>query len=93
MSIHATKKRRKTLLYLLEKGIEAYQRLLNQTRSIHLSEPIAQRFKTIRKVYLQQLYLIENNTTNIRDRIVSLSQPQIKSIIRRKENKPDYAPR
>ena len=88
VSIHATKKRRKTLLYLLEKGIEAYQRLLNQTRGIHLSEPIAQRFKTIRKVYLQQLYLIENNTTKVRDRIVSLSQPHIRPIVRGKENKP-----
>lgn len=88
VSVYATKRRRKTLLHLLEKGIGVYQSLLNQTRGIHLSEPIAQRFKTIRKVYLQQLYLIENNTTKVRDRIVSLSQPHIRPIIRGKENKP-----
>lgn len=86
VSVHATKKRRKTLLHLLEKGIGVYQHLLNKTRGIHLSEPIAQRFKTIRKVYLQQLYLIENNTTKGRDRIVSLAQPHIRPIIRGKEN-------
>lgn len=88
VSISLTKRRRKTLLQLLEKGIEIYQRLLNQTRGIYLSEPIAQRFKTIKEVYLQQLYLIENNVTKIKDRIVSLSQPHIRPIIRGKENKP-----
>lgn len=75
-------------MYLLEKGISAYQRLLNQTKGVHLSESIAQKFRTIRKVYLQQLYLIENNTTKVRDRIVSLSQPHIRPIVRGKENKP-----
>lgn len=88
VSVSVTKRRRKTLLHLLEKGIGVYQHLLNKTRGIHLSEPIAQRFKTIRKVYLQQLYLIENNTTKVRDRIVSLSQPHIRPIIRGKENRP-----
>lgn len=88
MSVSAIKRRRKTLLYLLEKGIGAYQNLLNQTKGIYLSEPIAQRFKIIRKVYLQQLYLIENNTPKVRDRIVSLSKSHIRPIIRGKENKP-----
>lgn len=88
VGVSLTKRRRKTLLHLLEKGIGVYQGLLNQTRGIHLCEPIAQRFKTIRKVYLQQLYLIENNTTQVRDRIVSLSQPHIRPIVRGKENKP-----
>jgi len=88
VSIHATRRRRKALLYLLEKGIGVYQRLLNQTKGIHLSEPMAQRFKTIKRVYLQQLYLLENNTTKVRDRIVSLSQPHIRPIVRGKENKP-----
>lgn len=88
ISIKDTQKRRKALLYLLGKGISAYQRLLNQTKGIHLSESIAQKLKTIRKVYLQQLYLIENNTSKVRDRIVSLSQPHIRPIVRGKENKP-----
>lgn len=88
VSIRTTYKRRKVLLYLLEKGIHNYQRLLNQTKGIHLSELIAQKLKTIRKVYLQQLYLIENDTTKVKDRIVSLSQPHIRPIVRGKENKP-----
>jgi len=88
VSVQATKRGRKTLLHLLEKGIGVYQHLLNKTRGIHLSEPIAQRFKTIRKVYQQQLYLIKKNTTKVRDRIVSLSQPHIRPVIRGKENKP-----
>jgi len=41
VSVSATKRRRKTLLHLLEKAIEIYQKLLNQTRGIHLSEQIA----------------------------------------------------
>jgi hypothetical protein len=71
VGVQATKKRKKALLYLLEKGIEVYLPLLNQTKGSHLSEPVAQRFRTIRKVYLQQLYLIENNTIKVRDRIIS----------------------
>lgn len=88
VSIRTTNTRKKSLLYLLEKGIRTYQGLLNQTKGIYLSESITQKLKTIRQVYLQQLYLIENNTTQVRDRIVSLSQPHIRPIVRGKENKP-----
>ncbi|MCP9769356.1 DDE transposase, partial [Lacihabitans sp. LS3-19] len=69
-------------------GIDAYQNLLDQTKGLHLSEKVAAKFKTIRKVYLQQSYLVENKTTSVKDRIVSLSQPHIRPIVRGKENKP-----
>lgn len=70
--IKANKKRVKSLLKLLKKGIDAYQNLLDQTKGLHLSENFADKFKTIRKVYLQQSYLFENKTTSVKDRIVSL---------------------
>jgi transposase, IS5 family len=88
VGIKANKKRVKSLLKLLKKGIEAFQNLLDQTKGLHLSENVANKFKTIRKVYQQQRYLVENKTTSVKDRIVSLSQPHIRPIVRGKENKP-----
>jgi hypothetical protein len=88
VGIKANKKRVKPLLRLLKKGIEAYQRLLDKAEGLHLSEYVAKRFKTIRKVYEQQSYLVQNNTTSVKNRIVSLSQPHIRPIVRGKENKP-----
>ena len=73
---------------MLNKGLEAYQNLLNQTSAIDLSKKVAARLKTIKKVYQQQYYLFYNKTTKISDRIVSLSQPHIRPIVRGKENKP-----
>ncbi len=88
VGIKVSKKRRRELLRLLGRGINIYQDLLNRTQGIHLSQQVTQRFKTVKKVYLQQLYLIKNNTTQVKDRIVSLSQPHIRPIVRGKENKP-----
>lgn len=73
VGIKANKKRVKSLLRLLKKGIETYQYLLDQVKGLHLSEHVAKRFKTIRKVYEQQRYLIENKTSSVTGRIVSLS--------------------
>lgn len=88
IGIKANKKRVKSLLRLLKKGIEAYQSLLDEAEGLHLSEYVAKRFKTIRKVYEQQSYLVQNKTTSVKNRIVSLSQPHIRPIVRGKENKP-----
>lgn len=88
VGIKANKKRVKTLLRLLKKGIDAYQSLLNQAKGLHLSEYVSKRFKTIQKVYQQQSYLVVNKTTSVKNRIVSLSQPHIRPIVRGKENKP-----
>jgi transposase, IS5 family len=87
-SFKKTQKRRKALLHLLDKGIKAYQLLLNQTSAVNLSQKVADRFKTIKTVYQQQAYLLGNKTTKVADRIVSLSQPHIRPIVRGKENKP-----
>jgi transposase, IS5 family len=87
-SFKKTLKRRKALLHLLSKGINAYQQLLNQTSAVMLSDKVANQFKTIKTIYQQQAYLLNNKTTKVPDRIVSLSQPHVRPIVRGKENKP-----
>ncbi len=42
----------------------------------------------VSEVYQQQLWLFKNNKQSIEDRIVSLSQPQIRPIVRGKAGKP-----
>lgn len=49
-----------------------------------LTDRQKERFKTIRKVYEQQKYMYENNCHSIPDRIVSLSQPYLRPIVRGK---------
>ena len=88
VSYKKTQKRKRSLLLLLKKGIDTYQNLLNHTSGIRLNESISHRFKTIKTLYNQQYYLFHNKTTSVKDRIVSLSQPHIRPIIRGKENKP-----
>ena len=45
-------------------------------------------FETIRKVYEQQKYMLENNTHKVADRIVSISQPYVRPVVRGKVSKP-----
>ena len=49
-----------------------------------LTDRQKERFKMIRKVYEQQKYMYENNCHSIPDRIVSLSQPYLRPIVRGK---------
>ena len=44
--------------------------------------------ETIRKVYEQQKYMLENNTHKVADRIVSISQPYVRPVVRGKISKP-----
>ena len=44
--------------------------------------------ETIRKVYQQQKYMFENNTHKVTDRIVSISQPYVRPVVRGKASKP-----
>ena len=46
------------------------------------------RFETIEQLYEQQKYMYDNRTHSVPDRIVSLSQPWIRPIVRGKANKP-----
>lgn len=42
------------------------------------------KFSTIRKIYAQQKEMYDNHTHGVKDRIVSLSQPWIRPIVRGK---------
>ena len=44
--------------------------------------------ETIRKVYEQQKYMLENNTHKVADRIVSISQPNVRPVVRGKVSRP-----
>lgn len=46
------------------------------------------RLETIRKIYEQQKYMFDNHTHSVPDRIVSVSQPFIRPIVRGKAGKP-----
>ena len=87
VSIKKTKKRKHALLYLLKKGIDELQQLLNKSKK-KPDERTRKRLKIIKLLYQQQLYMQQNNKTSVKDRIVSLSQDHIRPIVRGKENKP-----
>ena len=53
-----------------------------------LSEKQQKRLDIIRKMYEQQQYMYENNTHSVKDRIVSISQPYIRPIVRGKAKTP-----
>lgn len=62
--------------------------LLMEQDDIHLSEKQLQRLKIIRELYEQQDYMYRNNTHSVKDRIVSISQPYIRPIVRGKAKSP-----
>ena len=55
---------------------------------VELSERDAAMLDVIYKVYEQQLYMYENKTHSVEDRIVSISQPYIRPIVRGKAKSP-----
>lgn len=87
-SYRKTRSRQNALLKLLDKGIEVYQSLLNQTQAKGLSKADAETFKTIKLVSQQQRQRYSHPQAKIPHRIVSLYKPYLRPIIRGKENKP-----
>ena len=55
---------------------------------VELTEKECVLLDTIEKVYEQQLYMFENRTHSVDDRIVSISQPYIRPIVRGKAKSP-----
>ena len=53
-----------------------------------LSFKDTKKFEVIKKIYQQQLYMYENKTHTVTDRIVSISQPYIRPIVRGKAKTP-----
>lgn len=81
------KVRKRSLLYLLNKGLGQLQHLLNSQPEILLTDLQYRYIKTIRKVYLQQEHLFNTPGAKVADRIVSLYKPYLRPIVRGKENK------
>lgn len=83
------RKRIKSLLNLLTRGLAALQSLLNTGKlADQLDEPFYAYLRTIKEVLEQQRYLYCHATNKVTDRIVSLYKPYIGPIKRGKENKP-----
>ncbi len=59
-----------------------------QQDGIELTERQLSRIQVIREVYQQQEYMYQNNTHSVPDRIVSISQPYIRPIVRGKAKAP-----
>lgn len=73
-------------LSYLRRNISTIQKQLQCGKSLTSSEIIL--LTTIEKLYEQQKYMYDNHTHSVPDRIVSLSQPWIRPIIRGKAGKP-----
>ena len=81
------KVRKRSLLYLLKKGLTLLQGLLNSQPSIQLTKEQYSRIRTIKKVLEQQRYMFDHPAEKVSNRIVSLHKPYIRPIVRGKENK------
>lgn len=55
-----------------------------EREGLHISEKYSQMLQAIRKVYEQQRYMYDEDTHVVADRIVSISQPWIRPIVRGK---------
>ena len=83
------RKRLKSLLNLLSRGLDALQALLNTGQLVgQLDETFYGYLRTVKQVLQQQRYLYGHKTTRVPDRIVSLHKPYVRPIKRGKENKP-----
>lgn len=81
------RKRKQALLYLLEKGLGQFQKLLNENPQIELCLQDRSYLRTIRKVLEQQAFLMTHPGKSVKDRITSLSKPYVRPIVRGKETK------
>ena len=80
------KRRTRSLLYFLLKGINEWNNLVFKY-GVVLSEKDFTRLENIRLVYTQQKAKFDDPDFKIKDRIVSLFKPYIRPIIRGKESK------
>lgn len=71
----------------LSRNLKHIEGLQSQNHN-ELSERETERLETIRKVFAQQKSMYDSRTHSVADRIVSISQPWIRPIIRGKAGKP-----
>lgn len=87
-SFRETLKRRRSLVYLLEKGIGQLQDILNSHQGNGMGLGEFARLAVVKKVLVQQRFLLTNPPAALKNRIVSLYKPYLRPIVRGKENKP-----
>jgi hypothetical protein len=81
-------RRKKSLVYLLDKGINQLQSILDAYPQVVFNHADRSYFRTIRKVLEQQQFLLTHPAKELKGRIVSLPRPYVRPIIRGKEIKP-----
>ncbi|MBQ7646183.1 MAG: IS5 family transposase [Clostridia bacterium] len=86
---HTAKKTRKAIkkqLGYLKRDIEIINE--KQSKGKALTPKHQERFETLQKIYEQQKYMYDNQTHSVTDRIVSVSQPFLRPIVRGKAAAP-----
>ena len=86
---HTAKMTRKAIgkqLAYLRRDLDAIDGKLSLGKNLPSHQ--AERLGTIRAVYEQQKYMYDNRTHSVPDRIVSVSQPFVRPIVREKAGKP-----
>ena len=86
---HTEKKTREAIrkqLQYLRRDLSTINSMLQS--GLFLPQKWRTRLETIRKIYEQQKYMYDNHTHSVPDRIVSVSQPFIRPIVRGKPGKP-----
>ena len=86
---HTEKKTREAIrkqLQYLRRDLSIIDTMLQS--GLKLSRKQQLRLETLRKIYEQQKYMYDNHTHSVSDRIVSVSQPFIRPIVRGKAGKP-----
>lgn len=84
-----SRKRIKSLINLLSRGIHALQALIDTGQlGSQLNGHFYQYLRTIKQILQQQNYLYQHPGSQVPDRIVSLHKPYVRPIKRGKENKP-----
>ncbi len=85
------RKRRKAIkqqLQYIQRNLSHIEQLIDQGASLeNLSKRPYKNLLVIAEIYRQQLWLYENKKQSIENRIVSLSQPHIRPIVRGKAGK------
>ena len=71
------------------RNLGSIEMLVNQGKDISvLGEELLKKLETIKEVYRQQKHMYDNKTHKIENRIVSISQPHIRPIVRGKAGAP-----
>ena len=84
-----SKKVRKAIgqqLSYIKRNLKTIENLPVKTDS--LSKQLRAKLETVKKLYEQQKYMYDNHTHSVPDRIISISQPWLRPIVRGKAKAP-----